>query len=57
MKQLEVRVNAAMDQPQDGPISFVELHDALTVLRFHNKPLFGNFDEQLLEDIEQVRYP
>ncbi len=55
VKQLEVRVNAAMDQPQNSPISFVELHDALTTLRFHNKPLFGNFDKQLLEDIEKVR--
>lgn len=55
VKRLEARVNEAMDQPEGTSVAFVELHDALTTLRYHKKPLPGKFDEQLLEDIEKVQ--
>lgn len=55
MRQLEGRIREAMQQTaEDAGVAFVELHDALTTLKFHGKPLPGRFDDQLLIDIEKV---
>lgn len=55
VRQLESRVKQAMklSNEDDEEIAFVELHDALTTLRFHDQPLPGRFDDQLLVDIEK----
>lgn len=54
VRQLEDRVREAMQLAGEDPdVAFVELHDALTTLKFHGKPLPGSFDDQLLIDIEK----
>ena len=53
MQQLQQQVREAMSLPQDHEVAFVELHDALTSLRFHGKAIPVGLTPELLHAIEQ----
>ncbi len=48
---LEQKVRDAMGLPDETPINFTDLHDALTTLRFHGKPVPAGLTPDLLEEV------
>ncbi|MCJ1423049.1 Lysophosphatidic acid phosphatase type 6 [Sticta canariensis] len=52
LEQLQQQVREAMSLPADHAVAFVELHDALTSLRFHGKAIAPGLTPQLLQAIE-----
>ncbi|KAK9829707.1 hypothetical protein WJX72_007452 [[Myrmecia] bisecta] len=52
MQQLEDRVRQAMSIPADAPVRFTDLHDAMTTLAFHGKPLPKGMTPDLLAATE-----
>lgn len=50
--QLQRGIQAALGLPAESVVAFVELHDALTTLRFHGKPLPAGLTPEMLAGIE-----